>query len=349
MKNRILIWGELPPKTITGISVSNQYIITILENNDFDVDLVEEFTWNKNVFVKIIRLLKAHFLILRKTILSPPDTYYYNISLSLFGLIKAIFFIFPVFLFSKKTMTIAHIHRGDIGNFLDEHKINRILFYSIIKKTKRLIVLSEKFKKDVNSFFEHDDIQVLHNTSSFEQKELRSKEYQKKYLCISNYIQSKGIKELVQCFCDNGLSDLQLTIYGNVYDQNLFKDINEIATNNIKLNFAIERNKIENTMKQYDCLLLPSWNEGQPIILLEAMSLGIPIISTKVGDIPNILGDDYEYYAMLKNVDSLKKAILKFDQTTQKYTIADYLLNRYLSRYSNDSYGKKVLGIFTKK
>jgi len=40
-----------------------------------------------------------------------------------------------------------------------------------------------------------------------------------------------------------------------------------------------------------DALVIPSFTEGLPMILLESMSAGVPVIATRVGDIPNVLLD----------------------------------------------------------
>jgi len=40
-----------------------------------------------------------------------------------------------------------------------------------------------------------------------------------------------------------------------------------------------------------DALVIPSFTEGLPMILLESMAAGIPVIATRVGDIPAVLGD----------------------------------------------------------
>jgi glycosyltransferase involved in cell wall biosynthesis len=40
-----------------------------------------------------------------------------------------------------------------------------------------------------------------------------------------------------------------------------------------------------------DALVIPSFTEGLPMILLESMSVGIPVIATRVGDIPAVLAD----------------------------------------------------------
>lgn len=44
-------------------------------------------------------------------------------------------------------------------------------------------------------------------------------------------------------------------------------------------------------LNKADAFILPSYNEGLPISILEAMTYGLPIVSTKVGGIPEVLKD----------------------------------------------------------
>ncbi len=41
----------------------------------------------------------------------------------------------------------------------------------------------------------------------------------------------------------------------------------------------------------FDAVLLTSWTEGTPIVLLEAMGAGIPVIATAVGGVPDVVSD----------------------------------------------------------
>jgi glycosyltransferase involved in cell wall biosynthesis len=71
---------------------------------------------------------------------------------------------------------------------------------------------------------------------------------------------------------------------------------------------------LEEIKKQYlesDIYILPTYHEGFPRTLYEAMIFGTPIITTIVGGIGHVMRNDFNCKAILpKSVDSLVKAIL---------------------------------------
>jgi glycosyltransferase involved in cell wall biosynthesis len=61
-----------------------------------------------------------------------------------------------------------------------------------------------------------------------------------------------------------------------------------------QVEFLGMRTDVYNLMKAFDAFVLPSLHEGVPMVLLEAMALGVPIVASGVGGIPEILEDKRE-------------------------------------------------------
>jgi glycosyltransferase involved in cell wall biosynthesis len=70
------------------------------------------------------------------------------------------------------------------------------------------------------------------------------------------------------------------------------------------------RTDVYNLMNVFDVFALSSLHEGVPMVLLEAMALGVPIVASQVGGIPEILEDSKEAVLVpAKEPDALARAI----------------------------------------
>ena len=52
-----------------------------------------------------------------------------------------------------------------------------------------------------------------------------------------------------------------------------------------------ERNDVYDVLRAMDILLICSDHEGIPMVMLEAMALGVTVVSRKVGGIPEVIRD----------------------------------------------------------
>ena len=58
-----------------------------------------------------------------------------------------------------------------------------------------------------------------------------------------------------------------------------------------------------------DVILLTSVREAQPLVILEAYAAGVPVVSTKVGNVPELLDYDERFLASSKDAEKLAQAV----------------------------------------
>lgn len=85
-----------------------------------------------------------------------------------------------------------------------------------------------------------------------------------------------------------------------VGDGDMFDDLQNLIENNrleekVKLwGFVNDRNKLFEILDSSDIFFFPSLSEGSPRVVIEAMSRGVPVISTPVGSLPYCFEDGKE-------------------------------------------------------
>ncbi|MEH2162101.1 MAG: glycosyltransferase family 4 protein [Nostoc sp.] len=105
--------------------------------------------------------------------------------------------------------------------------------------------------------------------------------------------QRKGAFDLIQAFAnlpDSQKKSAQLILAGDgeiEKAQQLAVSLNLI--NNVTFLGWINSQKRDEVLSKADVFILPSYNEGLPMAILEAMGWGLPVISTPVGGIPELV------------------------------------------------------------
>jgi glycosyltransferase involved in cell wall biosynthesis len=97
-----------------------------------------------------------------------------------------------------------------------------------------------------------------------------------------------------------------------------------------------------------DVLVLPSRVEASPLVVLEAMSCGIPIVASNVGDVAKMLPDNrYGRVIPPDSIIALADAIesLLADLADGKFN-PDLLIERHLSLYSLEKWAERVEAVY---
>ena len=153
-----------------------------------------------------------------------------------------------------------------------------------------------------------------------------SRSYQKKFVFISHVIREKGIDEIIEAserLDDNYIID----IFGPIFDKKYSKGY--FSRYGISYKGALQATDVIKKLNEYDVLLLPSYKEGYPGIILEAYSLGMPVITTTLPAIKEIV-DPYTTGILVEpgSVDELVSAINYFDTTNYQY-MSEHAYNKF--------------------
>src|SRR5262249_8455522 len=71
------------------------------------------------------------------------------------------------------------------------------------------------------------------------------------------------------------------------------------------------RDDMSAVYRQIDCIVIPSFREGLPYVLLEALANKIPVVASRVGDIPRLIRHgETGYLVPPKNVNELQKHMM---------------------------------------
>lgn len=94
-------------------------------------------------------------------------------------------------------------------------------------------------------------------------------------------------------------------------------------------------------IKQANCLLLPSSTEGYPMVILEALILGVPCIASNVGGVPEIIEDKKYGFIIEPSQENLYQAMKKILDNPN-------LLENFRSKIKLIDFNQKNQEIFSK-
>ena len=108
--------------------------------------------------------------------------------------------------------------------------------------------------------------------------------------------------------------NFQYTIIGGQGNEALQFLIDDLVLKEcVRLTGKIPQQQVYDAMHQSDLLLLPSIIEGLPNIAVEAMALGLPVLSTKCGGIEELIVDNESGWLVpVRNPETIAKAIISF-------------------------------------
>lgn len=144
-----------------------------------------------------------------------------------------------------------------------------------------------------------DKIHVIYNGvdhDKFSVQKASSPNKPKNYiLYVGNLKKEKGVVELLKGFAAiTKMHPLITLVYagpGKIGEE-LLQQANKLSLNNkVSLLGSVDHHQLPELISQARVLALPSYNEGVPNVVLEAMACGTPVLATNVGGIPEVVNE----------------------------------------------------------
>lgn len=338
--------GESPEQVVHGISISNEMVYSIICQHT--IWLIEKNVFANNALRRLYKLPSTVFLLynIYSSKQNAFDTFYSSLAVSLGGIAKSV-------LFSKLASwrglrVILHVHRGDFVKRLSHSgSAYRFIAKSLLRTADTIIVLSEAQKNDIAAYFS-GDIHVLPNTVDTEVGPRTYVKPASSFLYLSNLIKEKGYQDLISVFHNDKLKKLNLVIAGAASTDKDKKFVADHKAQNIDYLGPVFGKQKLTIFENSDCFILPSYNEGQPISILEAISRGTIVIATNVGCIRDMLPDNYPFLFKPGDEAQLTQHIKTISELreTELNELSCALYKKYKESFSRAQFRNNVLSIF---
>jgi glycosyltransferase involved in cell wall biosynthesis len=331
MKVLLVAPAPRPGGPVGGMGSVTENILHYFKSNSHEIDLIYYNTvhhirslmsrsFGIRLITGIINSLATYFRVLIMIKNNKPDVIHLASSSS-FALIKDFLLVRAANKF--RIPVVMHWHFGRAPSLALKQNWEWKIFSSVVRRSTMSIVIDMKSystlqKERLSNVVYVPNPLALDVVQKANELSLKMPNHRQKNRLIyaGHVIRNKGVFELVEA-CSQIPVDIELMLIGS-YKEKIKKDLAEIA--HLKdegrwLTFAGQQKKDQVLEFMYNSpiLVLPSYTEGFPMVIIEAMAMGCAIIATDVGAIPEILAVNTDTPCGIcippQNTEKLKNAI----------------------------------------
>jgi glycosyltransferase involved in cell wall biosynthesis len=207
---------------------------------------------------------------------------------------RKVLFMMPAFAF--RVPVVLHLHGGEFHVFYDREapRVLRSLVRFVFERAACVIALSDSWRIWLLQRFPNANVRVIHNPvvlrplPSYETRESGA------VLFLGRLGQHKGTFDLIEAAAlmrQRGvIFEMWLAGDGALDDASTLAEKLGVASQ-IRILGWVDSERRNDLLRRASIFVLPSYNEGLPMSVLEAMGAGIPVVTTPVGGIPEAVRD----------------------------------------------------------
>ena len=201
--------------------------------------------------------------------------------------------------------------------------IRRFLIRSILSRADLVLVASLHLGERMERICPGMPYRYLPNvtdTTLFHLKESAREGSSKRFIHVSTLVEIKNPLGLLRAFLSvqEKLPEWQLWVVGPASPA-LVELAGTQKGSRISFTGMIPYEQVAALERDCDCLVMFSWSEGQPCAVAEALCCGIPVISTDVGGIPEMVGERVGILVPAGDEEELGKAMVRMAASLASY------------------------------
>jgi glycosyltransferase involved in cell wall biosynthesis len=257
----------------------------------------------------------------------------------------------------------TYITMHDLSQYHIENKYDKFRMFYVkkiipryLKKAQVIFSISESTKKDLLKYYNLDGKKIVINHNGFdstaysdkcgitEKNEKKASAEEKKYILYVARIEHPGKNHLNLIKAYEMLPEAVKKEYDLVFAGSLWSDgekVTEYAaksgdSKNIKFLGFVKDEAMPGLYRNASLYAFPSFYEGFGIPILEAMSSGVPVVSSNTSSLPEVGGDAIITF----NPDKPAEIMEKIEQVLSDTELQKKMIKKGLSRVKEFSWAK---------
>ena len=274
------------------------------------------------------------------------DLIHVNTSLGRANIIRDPWFVLIGKIFRVKVLVFFHGWRPEsITSWLKP-------FFKIFLKADAMVVLATQFQKDLESWGYSGTIHLLSTIVSLDMEQLldhkviSENENEITILFLSRIEVRKGIYESLKAFNllqQKSNRKLKLQIAGDGTElENVKKYVADEGLMDVEFCGFVSGAKKAEVLLNADIYLLPSYSEGMPISVLEAMMAGLAVVTRKTGGLNDFFDDrmgritdslePMVFCELINELISDPRTLIDISDFNIKYSKSNFTVNRFVEK-----------------
>lgn len=251
----------------------------------------------------------------------------------------------------KQLYKIPYIITEHSTDFLDgqyekKYPKNSKVFLNISKafsNSKKVICVSSILKERIKKYFKlkKDLLKIIPNLSI----SIKFKKYKQtnSIVFVGSFEERKNPLLLLKAFKKIYKKKLKLKMVGNGPLKSKIKSFieNNDLQKNVKIYSSLNRKSVLKLINKSSVLVLPSNFETFGVVVIEAYSMGVPVVMTDSLGVRDLYNPNCSLLIKKNSTTALIKAILKILNNKKKYT-SNKIINFYKKKFSPEIVTKKI-------